>query len=345
RKGLAETHPKEIPEENAEPLFHNEAARAGRICNTNEYRPLTNRGRRILPTTTADPTMRLWLLHLLLLFSGLQTPTWSSEVAVNIDFDLAPDSFDDQYQGCSPQVMEKLRQGDYFTKEIEAHRDYHGVWKKAHLTWLNRAKDIPKNMNITHVLAILVYTSNNSVHTSFTRAMANAGRSPQHYERSFHFKYLHYYLTSAIQLLRKEMVMKNDSLCFEVYHKMKGINLEAYSGATIRFGQFLSTSLLKEEAQKFGNQTLFTIFTCLGAPIPEDSRKKEVLVPPYELFKVVNMSHHPRGNWLQLRSAGNMSTYNCQLLKGSSKKYNPAPVVIASLSFLTSVVTSSKSGV
>ena len=53
------------------------------VCNTNEYRPLTTRGRRILPTTAA-PGMRLWLqsgpLPLLMLFSALQTPIWSSEV-------------------------------------------------------------------------------------------------------------------------------------------------------------------------------------------------------------------------------------------------------------------------
>uniref|UniRef100_A0A452QFN7 NAD(P)(+)--arginine ADP-ribosyltransferase n=1 Tax=Ursus americanus TaxID=9643 RepID=A0A452QFN7_URSAM len=275
--------------------------------------------KRILPTTTAAPGMRIWLqsgpLPLLMLFSALQTPTWSSEVAVNIDFDLAPDSFDDQYQGCSPQVMEKLSQGDYFAKELKVYRNYHRVWANAHFTWLNQAKDLPKNMTVTHAVAILVYTSNNSVRTDFTRAMASAGRSPQQYKHSFHFKYLHYYLTSAIQLLREEMVMKNDSLCFEVHHEMKGIYLEAYRGAIIRFGQFLSTSRLKEAAQKFGNQTLFTIFTCLGAPVQEVSLKEEVLVPPYEVFKVVNMSSHPRGNWLQLQSAGNVSAYNCQLLK------------------------------
>ena len=28
------------------------------------------------------------------------------------------------------------------------------------------------------------------------------------------------------------------------------------------------------------------------------------------------MGYHPRGNWLQLLSNGNQSTYNCQLLKG-----------------------------
>ncbi|KAL2776795.1 ecto-ADP-ribosyltransferase 4 isoform 2 precursor, partial [Daubentonia madagascariensis] len=277
--------------------------------------PLINRCKRILLPTTAAPAMRI-RLPLLLLLSALQRPTESSEVAIKIDFDLAPGSFDDQYQGCSKQVMEKLNQGDYFTKDIEAHKNYFGVWQKAHLTWMNQAHTLPKNMTTTHALALLVYTLNGNVRSDFNKAMASDAKTPQHYEHSFHFKYLHYYLTTAIQLLRKKITTENYTLCYEVHHEVKDVHFEAYVGATIRFGQFLSTSLLKEEAQKFGNQTLFTIFTCLGAPVQVFSLKKEVLIPPYELFKVVNMSNHPRGNWLQLRSTGNLSTYNCQLLKG-----------------------------
>ena len=212
--------------------------------------------------------------------------------------------------------MEDLIQGDYFTKELESGRNYHRVWQRAHLTWLRQGKALPENMTITHAVAILVYSSNDSVRSDFSRAMASAAGSPQQYKHSFHFKYLHYYLTTAIQLLRKEIVTRNDSLCYEVHHEVKAVYLEAPMGATIRFGQFLPTSLLREEAQKFGDQTLFTILTCLGAPVQDFSLKKEVLVPPYELFEVVNTSYHPRGNWLQLRSTGTQSTYNCQLLKG-----------------------------
>ncbi|XP_036764976.2 ecto-ADP-ribosyltransferase 4 isoform X2 [Manis pentadactyla] len=319
-----------------------------RTSNTSKCGPWTGRCRGTPLPAPAAPGVSAWLSGgqlLLLLFSGLQRPTGSSKVAIKVDFDLAPDSFDDQYQGCSPQVLEELSRGDYFTKELKAHRDYDKVWKNAHLTWLNRAKELPKNMNITHAVAILVYTSKSNVPSDFIRAMANASRSAQQYIHSFHFKYLHYYLTSAIQLLRKEIVMKNDSLCFEVHHEMKDVYLEAHRGAIIRFGQFLSASLLREKAQKFGRQTVFTIVTCLGAPVQEFSLKKEVLVPPYELFEVVNTSIHAGGRWIQLRSAGNLSTYNCQLLEASSKKCVPNHVMIASLSFLTSVIISSKSGI
>lgn len=311
--------------------------------NTNKCCPLTNRRRKI-PLPTAAPATGVWLLRgqlpLLLLFTGLQRPT----AAIKINLDLAPGSFDDQYQGCHQQIMEELSQGDYFTKELKAYRNYSRIWQNAHLTCLNRVKCLPKNMTITHAVAILVYTSNNQVRSDFTRAMASTDQCARKYKHSFHFKYLHYYLTSAIQLLRKGTAMRNDSQCYKVYHEAD-FYLEADIGDTFRFGQFLSTSLLRKEAPKFGNQTLFTIFTCLGAPVQDFSLKEEVLVPPYELFKVVNMNYHPRGNWLQLWSTGNQSTCNCQLLKASSKKCIPAPAVIAALSFFISVIISSKSGI
>ncbi|XP_007942655.1 ecto-ADP-ribosyltransferase 4 [Orycteropus afer afer] len=314
---------------------------------TSKCCPLTSRSR-TSPSTTADPGRRIGLLRaqllLLLLLSSQQKPTWSSQVETKIDFDLAPDSFDDQYQGCSKQVMEELNQGDYFTKELESHRNYSRAWHKAHLTWLNQAKALPKNMTTAHAVAILVYTLNNNVSSDFTKAMASVGRSPQQYN-SFSFKYLHYYLTSATQLLRKEIIKKNGTLCYKVYHGAKDVHFKAHLGDIIRFGQFLSTSFLKEEVQKFGNQTVFSLFTCLGAPVEDISLKKEILIPPYELFEVVNISYHPRGNWLQLQSTGNLSTYNCQLLKASSKKCIPAHLVTASLSLLTSVIIFSKSRV
>ncbi|XP_005379068.1 PREDICTED: ecto-ADP-ribosyltransferase 4 [Chinchilla lanigera] len=289
--------------------------------------------------------LRSGQLALLLLLCGLQTPTGCSKVTIKVNFDLAPDSFDDQYQGCSKQVMDELSRGDYFTEEIDAHKNYYGAWQKAHLNWLSQEKALPANMTTIHALALLVYTLNNHVRSDFSRAMANAARSPQQYKHSFHFKYLHYYLTSAIQLLRTKLSMTSDTLCYEVYHGMKDVHLAAKIGDTIRFGQFLSTSLLREEAQKFGTKTLFTISTCLGALVQDFSLRKEVLIPPYELFEVVNTSYHPKGDWMQLRSAGNLSTYNCQLLKGSSKKYISTPIVTASICFLASVIISSKSRV
>ncbi|KAL1775948.1 ecto-ADP-ribosyltransferase 4, partial [Sigmodon hispidus] len=277
--------------------------------------PLTSRSKRTLLPCTTDGRVKPWLpggpLKLLLLLCALQTPTGSTEAALNVDLDLTPDSFDDQYQGCSKQVMEKLSQGDYFMKEIGTHKYYSRAWQQAHLAWLNQEKTLPENMTTKHAVAILVYTLNRNVSSDFATAMASAvGSSPGWYRQSFHFKYLHYYLTSAIQLLRPE-----SSMCYEVYHGMKNIKSEVSIGATIRFGQFLSASLLKEETEVSGNQTLFTIVTCLGASVQDFCLRKKVLIPPYELFEVVSKSHSPKGDLINLRPAGNQSTHNCQLLK------------------------------
>ncbi|XP_010857078.1 PREDICTED: ecto-ADP-ribosyltransferase 4 [Bison bison bison] len=305
---------------------------------TDKCCPLTNHCRRILLANTAASAVRIWLLRgqllLLLLCSGLQRPTGifpGIKAASPLSPALQMDSFE---EALLPGYME----------ELESSKHYRKVWHQTHLNWLNQEKPLPGNMTITHALAVSVYLSDDRVHLDFSRAMASAAGSPQQYKHSFRFKYLHYFLTSAIQLLRKEIVSRKDSLCYEVQHEWKGVYLRAPVGAIVRFGQFLSTSPAREQAQRFGNQTLFTMLTCLGAPVQDFSLKKEVLVPPYELFKVVNVSYHPRGNWLQLLSNGTQSTYNCQLLKASSRKCIPTPLVVASLSFLTSLIVFSKSG-
>lgn len=312
--------------------------------NENSLCPLTTRRKRTLAASTARAGVKSWLpparLTLLLLLCVLQTAPGSTEDALKIDLDLMPGSFDDQYQNCSTQVIEELSQGDYFTEEIDTHKNYSRVWQKTHLTWLSQVENLPKDMTTTHAMAILVYIFNHDVRSDFSRAMASVAGSPKQYKQSFHFKYLHYYLTSAIQLLRK--ATKNGTVCYEVHHGMQDAHFKANIGATIRFGQFLFTSFLGEEMQKFGNQTLFTIYTCLGAPVQHFSLKKKVLIPPYELFEVVNKSYNPKGDWFYLRSVGNLSTYNCQLLKGSSRRCMPSHTVIASVSILVSIVISSK---
>ncbi|KAL6082560.1 hypothetical protein STEG23_001591 [Scotinomys teguina] len=306
--------------------------------------PVTGRSKRMLLPCAADQRVKLRLLLPLLLLCALQTPTTAvgnTEAALEVDLDLTPDSFDDQYQGCSKQVMEELSHGDYFLKEIGTHKYYSRAWQKAHLTWLSQDKTVPETMTTIHAVALLVFTLNRNVSSDFAMAMASAVGSPSQYRQSFHFKYLHYYLTSAIQLLRKESSTKNNSLCYRVHHGMKNVKFDVNVGDTIRFGQFLSASLLREETRVSGNQTLFTIVTCLGVPVQDFCLRKEVLIPPYELFEVTSKSHNPKGDLINLRSAGNLSTYNCQLLKASSKKCAPAPVVTVCL-FLVSVVISSK---
>ncbi|KAM4820344.1 ecto-ADP-ribosyltransferase 4 [Thomomys bottae] len=262
-------------------------------------------------------------LPLLLL---LLIPAGSTEITGPIDVDLAPGSFDDQYHGCHQRTAEALAQGDYFTQEVEAHKNYSRLWQRAHLTWLSHASPLPRGLTPTHAVALWLYTSDATVRSDFSRALAQDAGSPRQYQSSFHFKFLHFYLTSAVQLLRA-----GDASCHRAHHAVDFV-LEANVGATLRFGQFLSAAPVSGEARGPVPHTLLTLVTCLGTPVHQFSLKDRVLIPPYEVFEIVNRSHQQRGERWFLQSAGNRSAYNCQLLKASGRQPAPAPALLAWLS-------------
>ncbi|XP_030404256.1 ecto-ADP-ribosyltransferase 4 isoform X2 [Gopherus evgoodei] len=247
-------------------------------------------------------------------------PPMQTEAVSHILMDIAPDSFDDQYQGCREQVMEELNRGDYFQKELGNNKNYSSIWEKAKLDWSKKPMALLREMQENHAVALLAYTMNTSLHSDLNWAVSRAGTSPEHYRHNFPFKYLHFYLTTAIQLVRRWQSGTTRKKCYQVHRGVKGLYFEAELGTKVRFGRFTSTSLLRKEARRFGNETIFTLKTCLGAVVQRFSHyfsEREVLIPPYEIFQVRNFSRTPSGNRLYLLSVGNYSQYNCQLLKGN----------------------------
>ncbi|XP_019400727.1 PREDICTED: ecto-ADP-ribosyltransferase 4 isoform X1 [Crocodylus porosus] len=262
------------------------------------------------------------LTNLLLIFS-LEWLVRGEKAVPQIFMDMAPDSFDDQYDGCRNQVVEELKQGNYFQKELGAHENYSNIWEKAQEAWAMMSTSLLKEMQENHSIALIAYTMNSPLHSDLNQAISRAGRSPGHYRHNFPFKYLHFYLTTAIQLVRRWASGTTTNKCYLVYRGVKGLHFDAKLGSTVRFGRFASSSLLWKEAKKFGTETMFIIKTCLGAPVQQFSHyasEREVLIPPYEVFRVRKFNWTQRGNWLRLDSLGNYSKYNCELLKASSNK-------------------------
>ncbi|XP_074923593.1 ecto-ADP-ribosyltransferase 4 isoform X4 [Chelonoidis abingdonii] len=250
-------------------------------------------------------------------------PPMQIEAVSHILMDMALDSFDDQYQGCHEQVMEELDRGDYFQKELGNNKNYSSIWEKAKLVWSKKPIALLREMQENHAVALLAYTMNTSLHSDLNWAVSRAGTSPEHYRQNFPFKYLHFYLTTAIQMVRRWKSGTTRKKCYQVHRGVKGLYFEAEVGTKVRFGRFTSTSLLRNEARRFGNETIFTLKTCLGAVVQRFSHyfsEREVLIPPYEIFQVRNFSRTPSGNRLYLLSVGNYSQYNCELLKASSSK-------------------------
>ncbi|XP_009635708.1 rho guanine nucleotide exchange factor 15-like [Egretta garzetta] len=166
-----------------------------------------------------------------------------------------------------------------------------------------------------HAVALLAYTLPGPLYQAFNAAVREAGRSREEYLNNFHFKVLHFLLSEALRALRDARPPR----CHHVYRGVQGIRFTAQHHQSVRFGQFTSTSLRNESIQSFGQDSTFRVETCYGVPIRNFSffpKEEEVLIPPFEVFKVTNVTRDGDRPIIHLRSQNTSSTYNCELVKG-----------------------------
>ncbi|CAM5074730.1 unnamed protein product [Eretmochelys imbricata] len=233
--------------------------------------------------------------------------------------DMAYDAFDDRYIGCT-EDMENIIKSKLLRKEKSTHKVFSKRWEAAKKQWNEKKKNLslPKGFKDENGIAILAYTSGNqiSLHKEFNKAVREAGKSRTYYLKHFPFKALHFYLTRALQLLKRD--------CAEMYETevYRGVRSRRYKkkGSMVRFGTFTSSSVDWDVAQRFGSATFFTIRTCFGVPIADFSyiqAEEEVLIPVYERFRVFNFTQDKNGNAFVLHSTNQtFSRYNCAYIEG-----------------------------
>uniref|UniRef100_A0A8B9R162 NAD(P)(+)--arginine ADP-ribosyltransferase n=1 Tax=Anas platyrhynchos TaxID=8839 RepID=A0A8B9R162_ANAPL len=233
--------------------------------------------------------------------------------------DMAQNSFDDRYQDCRCEMEEELKK----VKRTEfKNRLYADTWREANETWQN-CIDL-QVLRREYAVAVLAYTAGTGLHCEFNEAVCEGGRSRKHYLECFHFKTMHFLLTEALHTLRKAQGHR----CYHVNCGVRGIRFTAQLHQTVRFGRFASASLHKKATERFGQDTLFFVYTCYGVPIWNFSfypNEKEVLIPPYEVFKVTNVMSYFSRSIIHLRSHTTQSTYNCALLKGKGSQQGGCP--------------------
>ncbi|XP_063806932.1 GPI-linked NAD(P)(+)--arginine ADP-ribosyltransferase 1 isoform X2 [Pseudophryne corroboree] len=247
--------------------------------------------------------------------------------------DMADSSFDDQYKGCSDLMEAEIPQ--LFKIEYSTNKEFADAWDTAAFKWEEKKKGclvIPKDFKDEYAIALLAYTINGPLHKVFNDAVRDAGLSLQYYLRNFNFKVLHYYLTKALQLLD---VIETPA-CYRVYRGIRGIRFKFDPRKTVRFGQFTSSSTKYESALMFGEDTFFNINTCYGVNIKNYSffpGEEEVLIPPYEKFKVTNFIKERDRNYITLNSVEKSSVYNCELVKATSTqmKINSLEIMLVSV--------------
>ncbi|KAM3680703.1 erythroblast NAD(P)(+)--arginine ADP-ribosyltransferase-like [Ammospiza maritima maritima] len=235
--------------------------------------------------------------------------------AVNeIPLDMAPNSFDNQYQDCGTNMTATLSALN--NSEFQQNPLFAQTWLKATAEWQSRGSPVSSLSSPAQAIALMAFTMD-ELHTEFNAAVRTAGHSIQEYRHNFHFKTLHFLLTQALVTLRQAQ----NGQCHNVYRGVSMYRFKAKPGDIVRFGQFSSASQSERNAKRFGSATVFEVYTCHGAEIREFSKypdEKEVLIPPYETFEVINVSQEGERARIQLRSKGTFSNSTCKWLKGGS---------------------------
>ncbi|XP_067438147.1 T-cell ecto-ADP-ribosyltransferase 2-like [Thunnus thynnus] len=225
------------------------------------------------------------------------------------------DAVDDMYDGCTEEMKDKVEK-KYFKKENKKIFKY--VWTKCSEKKYSDNEALAKN----HMLAICAYTSNSGkkandkkLYDEFNKAVRTS-RNFYGSSSKFKFHYLHYWLTTAIQILNRNQG------CQTTYRKTK----DEFTGKVkqiMRFGAFASSSK-RTNIKTFGSKTCFKIETCSGAylnPYSEHPSEEEVLIPPYETFNITDITEgrsNPQGlndceKVFVLKSVGEVSNLNCKL--------------------------------
>lgn len=232
-------------------------------------------------------------------------------LAITRLLDMAPNSVDDAYTTCTTEMSNRISTD--IADEINTNADFKEAWKIAKIH--SRNKQLTDGLTENHVTAIEAYVGEHpKIYGKFNAAVQT---SKDVYKTSFKYHALHFLLTDALKKLKQ-----NQAECSTTYRgtpddfTIKEVNKE------IRFGRFTSSSYSHDTATKFGNRSCFKIKTCHGAALgsfshlPED----EVLIPPYEKFKVVSVEkkREKPDLWCNvvysIISTGTLSNLDCALV-------------------------------
>ncbi|XDV33284.1 hypothetical protein PO909_003746 [Leuciscus waleckii] len=195
--------------------------------------------------------------------------------------------------------MAKKVKKEYLKKERGNAEEFNNAWVEGEK---NASRD---TLKINNSIAIYVYT--NTEYNIYPKFNDDTRNGKQEYTAGTYKWYsLRFLLTEAIEIMRN-------------------LALNGFTSLNIRFGSFTSSSLDRNLAKRFGSKSCFEIYTCLGADETKYSRftyEKEVLIPPYEKFKVTDIKTRSfqKDLWCEtVFTSGARSILNCALFKNQAR--------------------------
>ncbi|XP_037685937.1 ecto-ADP-ribosyltransferase 3 isoform X2 [Choloepus didactylus] len=232
--------------------------------------------------------------------------------------DMAANAFDDEYLKCTDR-METKYVPQLLKEEKAGHQLFESVWENAKAKWESQKTQLflPVNFKDNHGIALMAYISQaqeqSSFYQLFNEAVKMAGQSRKDYIYGFQFKAFHFYLTRALQLLRRPC---EDSYRNVVFRTSQNMSFTLGRLNQARFGHFTLAYLVEPQAAN-DQHILLTIYTCFGVSIEkffDKESERVVLIPLNEVFYVLR---EESGNNLILQSTNKTcSHYECAFLGG-----------------------------
>ncbi|XP_005807944.1 erythroblast NAD(P)(+)--arginine ADP-ribosyltransferase-like [Xiphophorus maculatus] len=231
----------------------------------------------------------MWMFLLVLFGESVSTAKiYRSHTDTPLPLDMAENSVDDMYEGCENKMATKVKT-ELLAREKKMSKNFRLAWDEAAKAGKKKPKVLEKEQN----MAVYAYTLDKpEIFTEFNNAVRTQRAQ---YTSTFQYHSLHFFLTGALRALRALNARKpNTERCLTGYRRVNRKFELGVLGKEIRFGAFTSSSMGKyPRKEKFGYETCFGIYTCLGADVSLYSKfgesEGEVLVPPYEIFKVTDI--------------------------------------------------------
>ncbi|XP_044124039.1 ecto-ADP-ribosyltransferase 3 isoform X4 [Neovison vison] len=232
--------------------------------------------------------------------------------------DMADNAFDDEYLKCADR-MEVKYVPQLLREEKASHQLLKDVWENAEARWeaQKTRMSLPTSFKDPHGIALTAFAAEALARTPFYRvfseAVQTAGLSRRDYVYDFQFKAFHFYLTRALQLLRRPC---EDSYGAAVYSTSREVSFAAGGPSRARLGRFTLAYSARPQAAD-GQHVLLTIRTCFAVAIErffDKESERIVLIPLNEIFHV---SQDGTSNNIILRSTNKTcSHYECAFLGG-----------------------------
>lgn len=188
------------------------------------------------------------------------------------NFDLNDEVYDD-CRSAATVVTDKA-----IIQTWDTSTNYSQAWSNAEQKAREPAHDY---MEKHHSIAIYMYT--NSI-LQPVKQVLKAAETTGKLKETFDSRSLYFYLSEAIQILKHSQVT-----CLTTNYRTETLLNQNISNKLIRFSNFILASSGRYFTR---NASCFEVHTCFGADVTHYSalkRNSQVLIPPYEVFKVTDI--------------------------------------------------------